>query len=120
MGLAVLAAALLLVLPQPASLAGEGDVPEPESYRLDRYREPVPKTLKGARVIGADEKPVADARVHWLQEPGQVPDLVARTGADGVAVLVLAASVDRLGRPAATETRVFQVVAEGYAAEQCG
>jgi hypothetical protein len=45
---------------------------------------------------------------------------VVRTGADGVAVLVLAASVDRLGRPAATETRIFQVLADGYAAEQCG
>lgn len=30
-------------------------VPEPEGYRLDRYREPVPSTLKGARVITTEE-----------------------------------------------------------------
>lgn len=32
-----------------------GGVPEPQGYRLDDYRAPVPKTLAGARVIGADE-----------------------------------------------------------------
>lgn len=28
---------------------------EPDGYRLDEYRTPVPKTLKGARVVTADE-----------------------------------------------------------------
>ena len=31
------------------------DVPEPSGYRLDDYRSPVPVTLKGARVIEAEE-----------------------------------------------------------------
>lgn len=35
--------------------AGEGTVPEPEGYRTDDYRSPVPKTLKGARVISAED-----------------------------------------------------------------
>jgi PQQ-dependent catabolism-associated CXXCW motif protein len=30
-------------------------VPEPEFYRLENYRAPVPKTLKGAKVIGITE-----------------------------------------------------------------
>ncbi|HEX2841127.1 PQQ-dependent catabolism-associated CXXCW motif protein [Hyphomicrobium sp.] len=35
--------------------AEEAEVAEPEGYRTDGYRMPVPKTLSGARVIGADE-----------------------------------------------------------------
>ncbi len=35
--------------------AATGEVPEPEGYRTDGYRMPVPKTLVGAKVIGADE-----------------------------------------------------------------
>ncbi len=35
--------------------ADEITVPEPDGYRTDAYRKPVPKTLTGARVIGADE-----------------------------------------------------------------
>jgi PQQ-dependent catabolism-associated CXXCW motif protein len=49
------AVALFLSLAFGAHAADEGDVPEPEGYKLDDYRSPVPKTLKGARVIGADE-----------------------------------------------------------------
>ncbi|MDX2309256.1 MAG: PQQ-dependent catabolism-associated CXXCW motif protein [Hyphomicrobium sp.] len=33
-------------------------VPEPDSYRTDAYRTPVPATLKGARVITAEEAEV--------------------------------------------------------------
>lgn len=39
------------VTPPPAT----GEVPEPEGYRTDGYRMPVPKTLAGAKVIGPDE-----------------------------------------------------------------
>jgi len=46
---AVLGAALTLT----AAIAG--DVPEPEGYRLENYRAPVPATLKGARVISTEE-----------------------------------------------------------------
>ena len=35
--------------------AGLSPIPEPSDYRLDDYRSPVTKTLKGARVIDADE-----------------------------------------------------------------
>lgn len=48
------ALALGLALASPAA-ADEAAVPEPDGYRLDDYRAPVPPTLKGARVIGADE-----------------------------------------------------------------
>lgn len=49
------AAMLSLVLAGAPARAAEGEVPEPDGYRIDGYRTPVPKTLKGARVIGADE-----------------------------------------------------------------
>ena len=39
-----------------AAIAGAGEsVPEPDGYRLENYRAPVPATLKGARVISTDE-----------------------------------------------------------------
>jgi PQQ-dependent catabolism-associated CXXCW motif protein len=47
----------------PARAAGDGksaagaqvaEVPEPDGYRTDDYRSPVPKTLKGARVVTAE------------------------------------------------------------------
>jgi PQQ-dependent catabolism-associated CXXCW motif protein len=52
------AAALFLCVAAVSAAGGDGDVPEPDSYRTDEYRTPVPKTLKGARVIGADEAEV--------------------------------------------------------------
>ena len=52
--LAAVAAAALLFSPG-VSYAEEGAVAEPEGYRMDDYRTPVPKTLAGAKVINADE-----------------------------------------------------------------
>lgn len=50
-----------MLLPLAASSrAEEGTVAEPDGYRMDEYRTPVPKTLKGAKVISADE-----AEVLW-------------------------------------------------------
>ena len=49
------ALSLCLALAAAAVAADEAHVPEPEGYRTDDYRTPVPKTLAGARVIGADE-----------------------------------------------------------------
>lgn len=49
------AAALSLCLAAGAGAVDAGAVPEPDGYRTDDYRTPVPKTLTGARVIGADE-----------------------------------------------------------------
>jgi PQQ-dependent catabolism-associated CXXCW motif protein len=49
-------AAFLIVLGAPNfPNAEEGSVPEPDGYRMDDYRTPVPKTLAGAKVINADE-----------------------------------------------------------------
>jgi hypothetical protein len=39
------ALSLCLVLGTAASYGGEGEVAEPEAYRIDEYRSPVPKTL---------------------------------------------------------------------------
>lgn len=50
----LIAAALLLAAIIPAAAAEETVVPEPEGYRTENYRAPVPATLKGARVIDAD------------------------------------------------------------------
>jgi PQQ-dependent catabolism-associated CXXCW motif protein len=38
-----------------AKAAGDAPVPEPDSYRTDAYRTPVPKTLKGAKVVAVEE-----------------------------------------------------------------
>lgn len=48
---AVLALALLSLAPAVAAQ----DVPEPDTYRMEHYRAPVPDTLSGARVIDAKE-----------------------------------------------------------------
>lgn len=52
------ATVLALCLAAGAHAVDEGAVAEPEGYRTDEYRAPVPKTLTGARVIGADEAEV--------------------------------------------------------------
>ncbi len=46
---------LIAAVCAPAGAAGDDEIPEePADYRTDAYRTPVPRTLKGARVIGAD------------------------------------------------------------------
>lgn len=52
------ATVLALCLAAGAHAVDEGAVAEPEGYRTDEYRAPVPKTLTGALVIGADEAEV--------------------------------------------------------------
>jgi len=57
------AAALAFLLGLPvAGLAGE---PEPDDYRMDHYRGPVPETLAGATVVGPE-------RAHALWQSGDV------------------------------------------------
>ncbi|MDQ8697415.1 PQQ-dependent catabolism-associated CXXCW motif protein [Hyphomicrobium sp. LHD-15] len=51
-------AALFLWLTLNARAADEHEVAEPEGYKLDDYRSPVPKTLAGARVIDSDDAEV--------------------------------------------------------------
>lgn len=48
----VLALAFFLVLPLAASAQM---VPEPEGYRMEHYRSPVPETLEGGQVVGPEE-----------------------------------------------------------------
>jgi PQQ-dependent catabolism-associated CXXCW motif protein len=58
LGILPVAALFLCVTLAARAADGGGAVPEPDSYRIDEYRTPVPQTLKGARVIGADEAEV--------------------------------------------------------------
>lgn len=55
-------AAVLMLLP---ALALAQQVPEPEGYRMEAYRAPVPETLAGAQVVDADE-------AHALWQSGEV------------------------------------------------
>jgi PQQ-dependent catabolism-associated CXXCW motif protein len=48
-------------------------VPEPEGYRTDDYRAPVPATLKGARVLAT-----ADAETIWRAGTGVFIDVLPR------------------------------------------
>lgn len=59
-------------MPVPVS---EGEVPEPEGYRTDGYRMPVPRTLKGATVIDADaaEKLINDGAAIFLDVYPRAP-----------------------------------------------
>lgn len=50
---AVLAGFLVAMVVSPSSAAEA--VPEPEGYRNNEYRTPVPSTLKGAKVVGYEE-----------------------------------------------------------------
>lgn len=53
---AVMLLAVLMSFHAPNAVAADaGPVPEPDGYRIDDYRAPVPLTLKGARVIDADD-----------------------------------------------------------------
>lgn len=59
-------------MPAPVS---EGEVPEPEGYRTDGYRMPVPRTLKGATVIDAEaaEKLIGDGATIFLDVYPRAP-----------------------------------------------
>lgn len=62
--------ALLLGLAAQASLA---QVPEPDSYRMEAYRGPVPETLQGARVIDT-----AEAERIWREGNAGFIDVLPR------------------------------------------
>ena len=47
-------ALVILALLGGSSWAAAGAVPEPDGYRMDEYRAPVPATLRGARVVDAE------------------------------------------------------------------
>jgi PQQ-dependent catabolism-associated CXXCW motif protein len=73
---AAAALALAAALSPPARAEGEtaaAAVPEPPDYRTDDYRSPVPLTLAGARVIGADE-----AEMLWREKSAVFIDVYPR------------------------------------------
>jgi PQQ-dependent catabolism-associated CXXCW motif protein len=49
------AAVALAILGLRCAAGDEGAPPEPETYRIENYRAPTPKTLAGARVLTTDE-----------------------------------------------------------------
>ena len=53
--------------------AATAEVPEPEGYRLENYRSPVPATLRGAKVIGTDE-----AEAIWRSHSASFVDVLPR------------------------------------------
>ncbi|MAU47974.1 MAG: rhodanese [Yangia sp.] len=58
------AAVLFALLPVLAPLAAMAQTPEPDSYRMEEYRAPVPATLAGATVVGPEE-------AHALWQAGE-------------------------------------------------
>jgi PQQ-dependent catabolism-associated CXXCW motif protein len=69
--LAILVLGSLAILCAPAR--GADGPPEPESFRTENYRAPVPKTLKGARVIDTDE-----AEAIWKAKSAAFVDVLPR------------------------------------------
>lgn len=67
------AAAAFLVMSQAAFAASAQTVPEPDSYRTDQYKAPVPATLRGARVVTTDE--AADL---WRRKAAVFVDVLPR------------------------------------------
>ena len=61
--------ALALVVPAHA----QENVPEPEGYRADNYRAPVPATLAGARVLST-----AEAEAIWRDKAAVFIDVLPR------------------------------------------
>jgi PQQ-dependent catabolism-associated CXXCW motif protein len=65
----LISAALALALPAYA----QENAPEPEVYRTDNYRAPVPATLAGARVLSTSE-----AEAIWRAKAGVFIDVLPR------------------------------------------
>jgi PQQ-dependent catabolism-associated CXXCW motif protein len=74
----------LMAVAVAAAGTAAAQVPEPDAYRLEEYRAPVPATLRGARVIGTDEAATlwrshAATFVDVLPRPPRPRDLPAAT-----------------------------------------
>ncbi|WP_423866224.1 PQQ-dependent catabolism-associated CXXCW motif protein [Bradyrhizobium sp.] len=72
------------VMVATATAAAAAEVSEPDTYRLEDYRAPVPATLRGAKVIGTDEAATiwrshSAAFVDVLPRPPRPRDLPAGT-----------------------------------------
>ena len=71
-GCALVAAIMLYAQPRPA--LGDAAAPaEPDGYRMDRYRSPVPETLAGGRVVSTVE-----ARKIWDDKAALFIDVLPR------------------------------------------
>ena len=68
-----LAAALVAAALAGGALAQQREPFEPEGYRIDDYRAPVPATLDGARVLTA-----AEAETIWREKSGTFIDVLPR------------------------------------------
>lgn len=70
---------LALGLPAAAllapALAAQGAPPEPEGYRMEAYRAPVPETLDGAAVLSTE-----DAHALWSSGEAVFVDVLPRPG----------------------------------------
>src|SRR3954464_9395281 len=62
-------AALAFAAPAPA----QDSIPEPDGYRMEDYRAPVPATLAGARVLST-----AEAEAIWRNKSGVFIDVMPR------------------------------------------
>jgi len=71
---AVMLASMLTIVSSPATPGGElAPVSEPEGYRRENYRAPVPATLRGARVLST-----ADAEAIWRAGAAGFVDVMPR------------------------------------------
>lgn len=68
-----LACAVVATFALAASAHAQQDVPEPEGYRTDNYRAPVPATLAGVRVLTT-----AEAETIWRAGTGIFIDVLPR------------------------------------------
>ena len=70
--LLLLLLAAMLFLPS-AARAGDAAAAEPDGYRMDEYRSPVPSTLRGAGVIG-----IREAERLWAEKAATFLDVMPR------------------------------------------
>jgi PQQ-dependent catabolism-associated CXXCW motif protein len=66
-------AAFALTAPALGQASAQGGVSEPEGYRTENYRAPVPATLSGARVLST-----AEAEAIWRGKTGVFIDVLPR------------------------------------------
>lgn len=64
---------LIAVLGLALAASAQPGVPEPDGYRMDDYRAPVPSTLAGARVVTT-----AEAEAIWRAKTGVFIDVLPR------------------------------------------
>jgi PQQ-dependent catabolism-associated CXXCW motif protein len=72
----MMAAAVQLVfalMVTASASAARAEVPEPDAYRVEDYRAPTPKTLRGARVVGTD-----DVEKIWRSQTASFVDVLPR------------------------------------------